>query len=75
VDDVYCPACRLVLYRRGAGDLAPRHCPRCIARRRRLVTMIALDRCPPADLDDAERSCESLGASGSDSAIDPETQR
>lgn len=48
VDDVYCPACRLVLYRRGASDVAPRHCPRCIARRRRLVTMIALDR--PTDV-------------------------
>lgn len=73
VDDVYCPACRLVLYRRGVGDLAPRHCPRCIARRRRLVTMIALDRYPPADLD-AERSGEFLGTPGSRSATDSETQ-
>ena len=57
VDDVYCPACRLVLYRRGTGDVAPRHCPRCIARRRRLVLMIALDRLDPPDAD-AEQSIE-----------------
>jgi hypothetical protein len=72
VDDVYCPACRLVLYRRGVGDVAPRHCPRCIARRRRLVTMIALDRQAPVDLD-ADQSSESVGSSGPSSATDSET--
>lgn len=43
MDDLQCPACRLVLYRRGAGAVAPRHCPRCIARSRRLVPLVALD--------------------------------
>ena len=71
MDDVYCPACRLVLYRRGASDAAPRHCPRCIARRRRLVTMIALDR--PTDVE-PERSggsdVEPERSTGSD--VEPE---
>jgi hypothetical protein len=49
MDDLYCPACRLVLYRRGVGQIAPRHCPRCVARSQRLVTLMALDRLPPAD--------------------------
>ena len=48
MDDLYCPACRLVLYRRGVGQIAPRHCPRCTVQRRRLVTLLALDRLPPA---------------------------
>jgi len=43
MDDVYCPACRLVLARRGAGQITPRHCPRCLARARRLVTLLSLD--------------------------------
>ena len=51
MDDLYCPACRLVLYRRGVGQIAPRHCPRCVARSQRLVTLMALDRLPPADLE------------------------
>jgi hypothetical protein len=49
MDDLYCPACRLVLYRRGVGQIAPRHCPRCTVQRRRRVTLLALDRLPPAD--------------------------
>jgi hypothetical protein len=72
VDDVYCPACRLVLYRRGAGQVAPRHCPRCIARRRRLVMMVALDRLGPPD-PDAEQSGESIGASAPSSTTNCET--
>jgi hypothetical protein len=43
MDDVYCPSCRLVLSRRGAGQITPRHCPRCLARARRLVTMVSRD--------------------------------
>lgn len=48
MDDLYCPVCKLVLYRRAAGQLSPRHCPRCVARGRRLVTLIALDQLPAA---------------------------
>ena len=48
MDDVYCPICRLVLERRGVGRLAPQHCPRCVARSRRLVTLLPLDRLPEA---------------------------
>ena len=72
MDDVYCPACRLVLYRRGASHVAPRHCPRCIARRRRLVMMIALDRLGPPD-PDAEQPGESIGASASSTPTNCET--
>ena len=47
MDDVYCPICRLVVERRGSGcSTAPRHCPRCLARGSRLVTMLELDRLP-----------------------------
>jgi hypothetical protein len=71
VDDVYCPACRLVLYRRGASDAAPRHCPRCIARRRRLVTMIALDRLTDVEPEPARDSDVDPEPSG-DSDVEPE---
>jgi hypothetical protein len=43
MDDLYCPACRLVLYRRRVGQVAPAHCPRCVALRRRLVALLPLD--------------------------------
>jgi hypothetical protein len=43
MDDVYCPVCMLVLQRRGSGQFTPRHCPRCLARARRLVELLALD--------------------------------
>ena len=43
MDDLYCPACRLVFYRRALGQTDFRHCPCCIARRRRLVTLLVLD--------------------------------
>ncbi|MGD1050231.1 MAG: RNHCP domain-containing protein [Solirubrobacteraceae bacterium] len=46
MDDVYCPVCKLVISRRGAGQQAPRHCPRCIARSHRLVALLALDQLP-----------------------------
>lgn len=46
MDDLYCPACRLVLYRRGVGQATPSHCPRCAARSGRLVTLLALDIAP-----------------------------
>jgi hypothetical protein len=47
MDDVYCPVCRLVMSRRGTGRSTPRHCPRCIARAHRIVTLLALDEVPP----------------------------
>jgi hypothetical protein len=50
IDDVYCPVCRLVFQRRGVGQVAPSHCPRCAARRRRRVPLLALDQLPPTDL-------------------------
>lgn len=46
MDDLYCPTCRLVLYRRGVGQVAPAHCPRCVALRRRLVALLPLDVAP-----------------------------
>jgi hypothetical protein len=49
MDDLYCPACRLVLYRRALGQADPRHCPRCVARSRRLVTLLTLDVLPQRD--------------------------
>jgi hypothetical protein len=48
MDDLYCPSCRLIVSRRGVGRVAPRHCPRCAARRR-LVTLLALDQLPPTE--------------------------
>jgi hypothetical protein len=33
--------------RRGTGRSTPRHCPRCIARAHRIVTLLALDEVPP----------------------------
>ena len=49
MDDLYCPVCRLVLYQRGLGQIAPRHCPRCVTRSRRLVILLALATLVPAD--------------------------
>ena len=49
MDDLYCPACGLVLFRRGIGQVSPRHCPRCIARGRRLVGLIPREQAPPAE--------------------------
>jgi hypothetical protein len=46
MDDLYCPSCRLVLYRRRIGQVAPAHCPRCVALRRRLVALLPLDVAP-----------------------------
>lgn len=48
MDDPCCPACGLVLFRRGIGQILPRHCPRCIARGRRLVGGIPREQSPPA---------------------------
>jgi len=37
MDDLYCPACRLVLFAAGVAALAPEHCPRCATRERRVA--------------------------------------
>lgn len=55
MDALYCPTCRLVLYHRGVRDFAPQHCPRCVARSRRLVPLMAVDGVPAAEAE-AERS-------------------
>ena len=34
MDDLYCPACRLVLFAPAVVALAPEHCPRCATRSR-----------------------------------------
>lgn len=47
MDDLYCPACRLVPYWRAVTQVTARHCPRCIALTRRLVALLALDMSPP----------------------------
>ena len=49
MDDLYCPACRLVLFRRGSGQISPRHCPRCIVRDRHHGGLIPREQAPPAD--------------------------
>jgi len=43
MEDLYCPACGLVITRRRNGRSTPAHCPRCIARARRVVALLALD--------------------------------
>ena len=70
MDDLYCPACRLVLYRRGLGQMAPRHCPRCTVQRRRLVTLLALDRLPPAAFG-TQPSIGSLNPARSRTTVEP----
>jgi hypothetical protein len=46
--DLYCPDCGLILERHRLRQLSPQHCPRCLARMRRLVPLLALDRMPVA---------------------------
>ena len=45
MDDLYCPDCRLVLYRRRLGQVVSENCPRCASRGRR-VRLLALDQLP-----------------------------
>lgn len=49
MDDLYCPACDLVLYASRLRGLELSHCPRCRARRGRLVALLPVERdAPPA---------------------------
>jgi hypothetical protein len=36
MDDLYCPACRLVLFAPAVGTSAPHHCPRCATKALRI---------------------------------------
>jgi hypothetical protein len=50
MDDRYCPACRQI-YSCRHSQSAPTHCRACLARRRIMVALLALDQLPAAAID------------------------
>ena len=52
MDDLYCPSCDLILYRRRLAAAEPTLCPRCLSRFRRPAAFVTIDADPLADQTD-----------------------